>query len=349
MSPIADIQARYRELGRIRLGYQEDTGKTYTSGPRKGQPIMRPVKIDRFRLTSQWGQLIDQAAQAYGGQVSEWTNQGQREFQVITELADDHGVAYLPIVIPTTSECFSQWYELWTGAGLERRCDGITQKTNSGAACVCPSDPDERDTLAKEGKACRVTTRQSVMLPDLSDMGTWRVETHGWHAASEMGGVADLLENAAGHGAAFIPAELRLQEKTVRKPGQPVRKFYVPAISFRGRLGLILDSLGVVAGALPAPSVAALPPAKPVSVIEQLYADVTRRANTLDPSDRSRLVSWCADQKPPIPLNGVTIDGVTSTKKIGDVPQGMVQAIQGWLDAFEATIEVVPVDAETVP
>ena len=339
MSPIADIQARFRELGRIRLGYQEATGKTYTSGPRKGQPVMRPVKLDRFRLTSPWGHLIEQAADAYGGTASEWDNTGQREFQVITELADDHGVAYLPVVIPTTSECFSQWYELWSGGGLERRCDGITL-AGGGGQCVCPSDPDEREALAKEGKGCRVTSRQSVMLPALPDMGTWRVETHGWHAATELAGVAGLLEAASSHGAGFIPAELRLQEKTVRKPGQPVRKFYVPAISFRGQLGLILDSLGVVTGALPAAGTAALPAAPQLSIIEQLYADVTRGANALEPSDRSRLVSWCLDQKPPINLQG---------KRISDLPQDQVQAIQGWLDAFEATIEAEPVDSDPVP
>ena len=244
MSPIVDIQRRFRELGRIRLGTKQATGKTYKSGPRQGQPIERPVKLPRFRLTSPWGHLIEQAASVFGGEARQWLNDGAVEFEVITELVDDHDVAYLPVVIPP-GEVFDQWYELWAGGGLVRRCDGERQVLVD-RPCSCPTDPLERQAAAADGKACKPTTRLRLMLPDVADIGIWRLETHGFHAAAELGGAAGLVEAATRQGA-MIPAELRLQAREgSRRPGETRKKFFVPAIAFRGTLGPVLDALGIL-------------------------------------------------------------------------------------------------------
>lgn len=244
MSPIVDIQRRFRELGRIRLGIKQDTGRVYAKGPRKGQPIERPVKLPRFRLTSPWGHLIEQAATVFGGEARQWLNDGAVEFEVITELVDDHDVAYLPVVIPP-GEVFDQWYELWAGGGLVRRCDGERQVLVD-RPCSCPKDPLERQAAAADGKACKPTTRLRLMLPDVADIGIWRLETHGFHAAAELGGAAGLVEAATRQGA-MIPAELRLQAREgSRRPGETRKKFFVPAIAFRGTLGPVLDALGIL-------------------------------------------------------------------------------------------------------
>lgn len=244
MSPILDIQRRFRELGRIRLGAKKATGKTYKSGPRQGQPIERPVKIATFRLTSPWGHLIEQAAEVFGGTAQEWSNDGAAEWEVFTDSKDDHGNAVLPCVIPP-GEILDQWYELWSGGGCSRRCDGVRQVLVD-RPCACPSDPLERQAEAADGKACKPTTRLRVMLPDVSDVGIWRLETHGFHAAAELGGAAGLVE-AATRGGAMIPADLRLQPREgSRRPGEVRKKFFVPAISFRGALGPVLDALGIL-------------------------------------------------------------------------------------------------------
>lgn len=336
MSPIADIQARFRELGRIRLGAREPTGKT-TAG---GKPGLRPVKLETFRLTSQIRPLIEQAAELYGGAAQPWDNDGRPEWEVVTETDT------LPVIIATTDQWFEQWYELWKGGGLVRRCDGNDQAAAAGP-CECPADPEQRQALATKGEACKPTTRASFLIPDLADLGTWRLETHGYYATVELGGAKTLVDLAGQHGN-FIPADLRLiLREGARRPGQPRKTFYVPAISFRHNLGPILQSVGALDGpaapggvlsstarGLPAPEDPT--PVSQKSVISQLYDDTDHRVRQLDDSDYSRLVSWCADQRPPIPLDGVVIDGERKQHTIPGLTQSDVTGIAQWLDALDA-------------
>lgn len=238
--PIVDIQQRFRELGRIRAGATQPTGKVFESGPRKGEPKTRPVKLPRFRLTSPWQHLIEQAAAVFGGEPRPWRNDGTNadEFEVFVE------VDSLPIVIPP-GEVLEQWYELWTGGGCARRCDGVRQVLVD-RPCQCPADPIERGEQAGAGKACKPTTRLKVMIPDVADVGIWRLESHGFHAAAELGGAVGLIAAATRSGA-LIPADLRLAKREgARRPGAPRKEFYVPAISFRGVLGPTLDALGIL-------------------------------------------------------------------------------------------------------
>ena len=143
--PILDIQTRFRELGRIRLGTKETFRK------KNGQTGERPVKLARPRLTSKWEHLIRQATDVFGGEAAPWDNDGSEEWEVIVDARS------IPVVIPPGSP-WEQWYELWKGGGLERRCDG-QRMTLVDAACRCPSDPIERSELASKGQACKPTTR----------------------------------------------------------------------------------------------------------------------------------------------------------------------------------------------
>lgn len=228
---IVDIQRRFRQLGRIRAGAQEAN---------KSGKGTHPVKLDRFRLTSPWQHLIEQAADVYGGTATPWHNPGTKadewEVRVETEA--------LPVVVPP-GQVFDQWYELWTGGGCQRRCDGVTQVLVD-RPCQCPEDPLERQEQAGKGAACKPTTRLRLMLPDVADVGIWLLESHGFHAAAELGGAAGLVEAATRQGA-MIPADLRLAfREGSRRPGQQRRTFYVPALSFRGTLGPVLDALGIL-------------------------------------------------------------------------------------------------------
>lgn len=240
--PLVDIQTRFRELGRIRTGVKVATDKVYKSGPNKGKPIERPVKLPRFRLTSPWQHLIEQAAEHFGGEVKPWENDGAQEFEVIVE------VDALDVVIPP-GEVLSQWYEQWTGGGCVKRCDGRRQVLVD-KACSCPEDPQERAVEAAKNPpaACKPTSRLNVMIPAIADLGVWRLESHGYYAATELGHAAALCEVATRRGA-LIPADLRLVEREgARRPGVVRKKFYVPAISFRGALGPTLEALGVLDG-----------------------------------------------------------------------------------------------------
>ncbi len=214
--PILDLQRRMREIGRIRIGAQVE----YEKG---GKTRSRPAKLETFRLTSQSRELIDAAAEAYGGEARPWQNGDRLEFEVVTETAE------LDIVIPP-GEPVTQWNELWRAGGCIRRCDGVTN-IQTDTPCECPQDREERARLAADGEACKATTRLSVMLPALPDLGVWRLESHGYYAATELAGAAEVLAMATATGR-LLPARLRLEQRTKKRPGQPTLQYAVPIIEF---------------------------------------------------------------------------------------------------------------------
>lgn len=196
--PILDLQRRQRELGRIRLG---DRGG-------KGQP----QRLDHFRLTSPARHLLEEAAALWGGEVREWAgspSEGQYELYTATDT--------LPIVMPPGREPISQWFEQWTGGGCTHRCDGVRNHI-SDSPCSC--DPDDR--------ACRATTRVNVMLPDLPDVGVWRLESHGLNAAIELPGTIEVIAMASAAGR-FLSGRLRIEHRTSKRNGE-TRRFIVPVI-----------------------------------------------------------------------------------------------------------------------
>jgi Recombination directionality factor-like len=213
--PMIDLVPRLRELGRIRTGNQVPTG----SGKR------RPNKLDTFRITTPSEALANAVQAVYDGKVEPWESPAGRQFEVITK-AD-----VLPIIIPS-GESLSQWYEMWSGGGCQRRCDGRTEMLSDGP-CLCPSDAGARRELAAKTvpEACKPTTRLNVVLPDIPDLGVFRLESHGYYAAVELAG-ASLFLSAASAAGMNIPAHLRLEQREKKVPGQPVNRYAVPVIEF---------------------------------------------------------------------------------------------------------------------
>lgn len=216
--PLLDIQRRGRELGRIRLGQQVQA--------KNGK--MRPEKLSTFRFTTNSRAGADAVAQLLGGEVRAWEG-GTQQWEVITPTSE------LPVMIPPGDAVIRQDYEMWSGGGCQRRCDSQTAHTRDEQGndvtgpCLCPADAIERSELAKVGRACKPTTRLNVMLPDLPDIGVWRVESHGFYAAVELGGAAELLVKARDKGV-FLPALLRLDKRRSAVPGRSVREWYVPVL-----------------------------------------------------------------------------------------------------------------------
>jgi hypothetical protein len=200
MSPILDLQQRIRELGRIRIGQVVPTagGKT------------RPSKLDRFRLTSPSKELLEKVAARYGGTVAPWTpaNGGPSQFEVLTD------ARRMPILVP--HQPVSQYLELWSGGGCQRRCDSVTELL-SDRPCLCGPDPQRRE--------CKPTTRLNVVLSEVKALGVWRLESHGYYAALELPGVAELLARAGG----YVAAHLGLEERTAKRDGMTLR-WMVPTI-----------------------------------------------------------------------------------------------------------------------
>lgn len=248
--PILTLQRRSRELGRIRIGQQVAVG---TDGK------TRPEKLDRFRLTSASRALLDKAAALYGGTVTEWTNGGATQYEVITT------ATRLPVLVPP--QPVSQWYELWSGGGCQRRCDG-EREVLTDQPCLCSPDPEDR--------ACKPTTRLNVVLRDVEGVGVWRLESHGYYAATELPSTAEFLAQTSG----YIQGWLSLEERVIKRNNQ-TRRFMVPTIEVDVTPAALMTGGGapaaLAAGAPPAAEPPAPPPAKP----EPITVAEVRTAATL--------------------------------------------------------------------
>lgn len=208
------IQRRMMELGRVRLG---EKGK-------KGEP----KKLSTLRFTSASQPLLEAIAAKHGGTVQEWKGApDEGYFEVTTDTAQ------IDIVLPpvfsdvdgSPTAPYSQYFELWSGGGCQRRCDGVTELL-AGTPCKCAGDVQKGGEEARE---CNVTTRVAFMLPDIPGLGVWRLESHGYNAAVELPGTLEILQLAAAEHT-FIPAVLRVEERSKRVPGQGTRRYVVPVI-----------------------------------------------------------------------------------------------------------------------
>lgn len=220
--PLLDMQRSQQEVGRIRAG----ASVTTSSGKQ------RPTKLDRFLITSDARSVCDSVAAVFGGTVEAYHPMGkdQRGWQVLIEAEE------LPVAVPPGQTVVSQWWELWQGGGLTRRCDGVKSTCWSKddgeqqSGCLCPPDHVERAALGANGRACKPTTTLCVMLPDVPGLGQFRLVSHGVYAAMEIGATAQLMQTAFDHGV-VLPAILRLsQREGVRRPGQTVNQFAVPEL-----------------------------------------------------------------------------------------------------------------------
>jgi hypothetical protein len=204
-SRILTMKRQAAELGRIRTGYSRPNPKP------DGRPI--PVKSKTFVLSSHSREYVERAADLYGGTVESWTPQGTTiaQHRVITEASEVRAI--LPAGDP-----LSQSYEMWTGGGCARRCDGETEQLTR-RPCVCLAQYGDDWHLRGPQQVCRPTTRINVMLPDLPDLGVWRLETHSYYAADAMaGGIDTVLQATEGRG--LMPVRMWIEQRSVVREGK---------------------------------------------------------------------------------------------------------------------------------
>jgi hypothetical protein len=178
--------------------------------------------ISTFRFTSPHKKLIDQLAGLYGGEVVPWDGGKQAgQWETITEANS------IPIILPR--DAIDSWYELWSGGGLQRRCNGMEVNVPidgpdgpepSMSPCIC---------AAKQKVECEELTRMNMFLPGVDFAGTWRLETKSFHAGKELPSMIRIIETMT-EGGRMVQAELSVQPRTSVRFGK-TKKFVVPVIS----------------------------------------------------------------------------------------------------------------------
>ena len=205
------MQRQARELGRLRSG--EHNGKY-------------PTTSETWIVTSHAPHYLEAAAALWGGKVEKWQplGSGAEQWRVVTKAKS------IDAILPP-GDPLSQANEMWSKGGCARRCDGITEQL-SDRPCVCLAQHGENWFERKKGTVCSATTRLNVMLPDLPDLGVWRMETHGYYAANEIAGQIDMLLSATG-GKALVPVSLRIEPRQRIANGE-TKKFPVIVVEVRG-------------------------------------------------------------------------------------------------------------------
>jgi hypothetical protein len=298
------LQRQARELGRLRAGTFE--------APNGGRG--RPTRSKTWILTSHQRDYLAAAADEWGGEVHEWTPQGSTTsaWRLITD--SDAVDAILPPGDP-----LSQHYEMWSRGGCQRRCDGETEQL-AAKPCFCLAEFGEEFHLEPPEKACRPHTRLSVILPNIPDLGVWRMESKGFYAANEIAASIDLIRQATG-GTVMVPIRLRIEPRKRVAQGK-TKQYPVIVVEIRGATaGQILSGSAPVAalasgtnGSLPAieaPSPERLTPEKVlgfvalclnVEQVRQLWNDA-KRDDALTPEVEVALKARAEEVSPVRPVS----------------------------------------------
>ena len=213
----ARIEPRLPEVGRIRLGTRE-VSRTGKIAPKESEALI---------FTSESKGTLARLCQIVGGQVEAWTD-GPEPWRLIST------VSQLAVQVPP--QLLSEpAYELWSAAGLLRRCDGET--------CEVPVETPDGPVIEQTpcqcsgtDMACKPTSRLRVVIPQVPGIGVWILTTHSAIAAGELSGQRRLLEAA---GATLVPAVIAIEHERTRRGRE------VPVLRLRFHVGL--EELGVVA------------------------------------------------------------------------------------------------------
>lgn len=207
--PIAQLTRRLPELGRIKDGVK-------VAG--KGQP----KAIDTLRFTSQDPKALAQVAAELGGEVVPYKDAKSTDtHELITPVAETR------VILPPDPLGDTPMYELYTGGGRDRWCDGV--KCEQWRKGPDGPEPFEVDCLCSAAGelTCKPTVHLSVILPYTRLGGTWRWTTHSHNAAVELPGMVDAIQSMQAKG--LTRGVLRVDSRTQTIAGV-TRHFKVPVL-----------------------------------------------------------------------------------------------------------------------
>lgn len=237
MPNLIERQRRLYEVGIIRIGEKRTakSGKEY------------PATRDTFRLTSANKLALEEAQKAYGGELRPWEGH-PGEFELLTE------AARIKVIFSTKPEgeegdmqSLSQWWERWAGNTCTHRCDGCTakvwvatgEKNSKGqpihihgqTPCVCDHEAEDFKELQAKGRACKLISRVSVILPEVPALGLWRLNTSSDSFDAEVTGLLDLIEQLGLTGLISMYMSIDWREKRTGS-GEDTSKFAVVKLEY---------------------------------------------------------------------------------------------------------------------
>jgi len=308
---ILQEQRRVYEVGRIRTGIlvpnERRPGKT------------RPEKLGVFRFTSRDQGALAEVARLYGGVPRPWADAPvDEQWEVITEAKE------IGVMVPPGPQSVSQWMELWSGGGCQRRCDGETEQRRN-VACLCKDTPgaDPKDL-------CKPTTRVSLVLPDVPGLGVWRLESHGWNAAHELGGTAELLATVRTAGN-YVPALLRLEQREQVVDGK-TKAFAVPVLTWQTTVRAMLEGPRTGDLVLPPPPPRAVAAIAAATAPAQPVPRTSPRTSPAPDGEPAAELPW----PPKVPQDLVAhLMASTDLQALGHLARSATQA--RWMDEYVDT------------
>lgn len=250
--PLIDAQRRMTRVGTIRLGNKVPTGKTN----RRGEEILKPNKLDTFRVTTPYENAAREIARLYGGTVANWHSQRGPEFEVITASHE------LPVLVPR--QRIDPNYEMWGKNLRQRLCDGGTERVRN-TPCLCKQwdnhqhkysdgdcsicgvaerwggEPHTHDydmgicVTCGCHRPCKPTTRLSLLIKGVPGAGVFKLESHGFNAAVELPALAGVIEEIDTPLLATLGLRYEHTNKIVIVDGREkiqTRQYYVPELRF---------------------------------------------------------------------------------------------------------------------
>lgn len=231
ITPTAQLGTRAPEAGRIRFGVKV---------PAQNGKKASMKSIDTLRFTSTDRQILEDIARTYGGNVQPWNDPSanpSHQFEVITNTTK--------VRVLLVPDGLSTWYELWSGGGCQRRCDGVTcsspQRIGSDYELV------ETPCLCREAgeRSCNPHTRLQVVLPEFAFTGVWRFESaKGWNAAEELPGMFALITACAMQGR-MVDADFAI-ERCERMTPTGKKNFVKPRLTVRSSVLELAEGGGVL-------------------------------------------------------------------------------------------------------
>jgi hypothetical protein len=270
ITPISQVsQGRPQEMGKIKIGaVVTKNGKS------------RPTTLDTFRFVSRDHAAVATLAEILGGTPK----MVEGKSDLISEASE------IDVILAPDCLGESPVYELWSGGGCQRRCDGVTvtvpiregEDVNfTDQHCIC---------AGRGEMECKPTTRLSVILPFVTLGGVWNLSTNSWAAAREMPQMVSTIEQAQHRG--FIAAKLGIEKRKQVSAGK-TKNFGVPVLRLNTTLSELASGSSLPALTIARPDMAALPAPEPhLGLTPEQRAPLTAAWEKADESSKAEMVSW---------------------------------------------------------